>query len=44
IADRGSHAVISLSKNAKPWKTVTAGAIAQTEVLCTAKYQGRSLW
>lgn len=28
IADRGTHAVIPPRKNAKPWQTVTAGAIA----------------
>jgi hypothetical protein len=36
IADRGAHAVIPPRKNAKPWKTVTAGA--------AAKYLGRALW
>jgi transposase len=30
IADRGAHAVIPPRKNAKPWKTVTAGAVAET--------------
>lgn len=29
IADRGAHAVIQLRKNAKPWETVTVGAIAR---------------
>ena len=32
IAARGAHAVIPPRKNAKPWKTVTAGAIARNEV------------
>ena len=31
IADRGAHAVIPPRKNAKPWKTVTAGAVARNE-------------
>lgn len=29
IADRGAHAVIPPRKNAKPWKTITAGAVAR---------------
>ena len=29
IADRGAHAVIPPRKNAKPWKTVTAGAASR---------------
>jgi hypothetical protein len=33
IADRGAHAVIPPRKNAKPWKTVTAGAMARNEAL-----------
>ena len=28
IAERGAHAVIPPRKNAKPWKTETAGALA----------------
>lgn len=43
IPDRGSHAVIPPRKNAKPWKTVTAGAMARSEALRTAKYLGRLL-
>ena len=31
-------------KNAKPWKTVTAGAVARNENLRAAKYLGRALW
>ena len=56
IADRGAHAfghslepvafVSSLPprKNAKPWKTITAGAKARNEALRTSKYLGRALW
>ena len=33
IADRGAHSVIPPRKNAKPWKTVTAGALARNEAL-----------
>jgi hypothetical protein len=44
IADRGAHAVIPPRKNAKPWKTVTAGAVARNEALRASKYLGRALW
>jgi hypothetical protein len=44
IANRGAHAVIPPRKNAKPWKTVTAGAMARNEALRAAKYLGRALW
>lgn len=44
IADRGANAVIQPRKNAKPWKTVTAGAMARNEALRAAKYLGRVLW
>ncbi|TRW90806.1 IS5 family transposase, partial [Paracoccus sp. M683] len=56
IADRGAHAVIPPRKNAKPWKTITAGALAivlgpmadkgspRNEALRAAKYLGRALW
>jgi transposase len=44
IADRGAHAVIPPRKNAKPWKTVTAGADARNEALRASKYFGRALW
>ena len=44
IADRGAHAVIPPRKNAKPWKTVTAGAVARNEALRTSKYLGRAIW
>jgi hypothetical protein len=33
IADRGAHAVNPPRKNAKPWNTVAAGAIARNEAL-----------
>lgn len=38
IAERGAHAVIPPRKNAKPWKTATAGAIARNEALRASKY------
>ena len=44
IADRGAHAVIPPRKNAKPWKTVTAGAVARNEALRASKYLGLALW
>ena len=44
IADRGAAAVIPPRKNAKPWKTVTAGATARNAALRAAKYPGRALW
>ena len=44
IAERGAAAIITPRKNAKPWKTVTAGAIARTEALKASKYLGRALW
>ncbi|SDE62330.1 Transposase DDE domain-containing protein [Salipiger thiooxidans] len=44
IGDRGAHAVIPPRKNAKPWKTVTAGAMARNEALRASKYQGRAIW
>ena len=44
IADRGAHAVIPPRKNAKPWKTITAGAVARNEALRASTYLGRALW
>ena len=44
IADRGAAAIIPPRKNAKPWKTVTAGAVARNEALRASKYLGRALW
>ena len=44
IADRGAHAVIPPRKNAKPWKTVTAGAMARNEALRASKYLSCALW
>lgn len=44
IAERGSHAVIPPRRNAKPWKTVSAGAIARNEAPRASKYLGRALW
>ena len=44
IADRGAVAIIPPRKNAKPWKAVTAGAVARNEALRASKYLGRALW
>ena len=44
IADRGAAAVIPPRKNARPWKTATAGAAARNEALRASKYLGRALW
>ena len=44
IAGRGAHAVIPPRKNAQPWKTVTAGAVARNEALRASKYLGRAIW
>ena len=44
IAERGAAAVIPPHKNAKPWKTVTAGAAARNAALGASKYLGRALW
>jgi hypothetical protein len=44
IINCGAHAVIPPRKNAKPWKSVTAGAVARNEALRASKYLGRSIW
>ncbi|MBV2358596.1 IS5 family transposase [Thalassococcus sp. CAU 1522] len=44
IADRGADALIPPRKNAKPWKAVTAGAMARNEALRAAKNLGRAFW
>ena len=44
IADRGARAVIPPRTNEKPWKAVTAGAVARNEALRASKYLGRALW
>ena len=44
IADRGAVAVIAPSKNAKPWKPNTLGAVARNEDFRAAKYLGRAPW
>jgi len=44
IAGRGANAVIPPRKNAQPWKTVTAGAVARNEALQASKYLGRAIW
>ena len=38
IAERGAHAVIPPRKNAKPWKAITAGAVARNEALRASKW------
>jgi hypothetical protein len=44
IAACGAHAVIPPRKNAKPWETITAGAVARNEALRASKYLGRAIW
>ena len=44
IAERGANAVIPPRKNAKPWKAITAGAVARNEALWASKYLGGALW
>ena len=44
IAERCAAAVVPPRKNAKPWKAVTAGAVARNEALRASKYLGRALW
>jgi len=44
IAARGAHAGIPPRKNAKPWKTTSAGAIARNEAINASRYLGRALW
>lgn len=44
IAARAAVAIIPPRKNAKPCKTVTAGAMARNEALRAVKYLGRALW
>lgn len=43
VAHRGAHRHTA-SKNAKPWKLSTAGAIVRNEALCASKYLGRAIW
>ena len=43
IADRGAAAITPPRKNAKPWKTVTPGAVARNGALRASKYLGRAL-
>ncbi|KIT14762.1 Transposase DDE domain protein [Jannaschia aquimarina] len=44
FADRGAHAVIAPCKNAKPWKMITAEAVARNEALRASKNLGRAIW
>ena len=43
ITERGDHPVIQPRKNAKPWKSATAGAVARNEELRASKHLGRAL-
>lgn len=43
IAPRGGTAIIPLRKNATPWKSDTAGAIAHNDILRTSKRVGRTI-
>ena len=43
-AERGAVAIIPQHRNAKPWKAVTAGAVARNAALRASKYLGRALW
>ncbi|TDK53375.1 IS5 family transposase [Antarcticimicrobium luteum] len=44
IAARNAHAVIPPRKNAKPWKSTSAGAIARNEAVNASRYLGRAIW
>jgi len=44
IAARDAHAVIPPRKNAKPWKPMSAGAIARNDAVNSQRYLGRTLW
>ena len=44
IAGRGAAAVIPPRKTAKPWKAVTAGAVARNEALRASKRVARTIW
>lgn len=44
IAAREAHTVIPPSKNAKPWKPTSAGAIARNDAVSAQRYLGRTLW
>ena len=41
IAERGAQAVMPPRRNAKPWKAITAGAVARNEALRASKYLGQ---
>ena len=44
IAERGADAVIPPRRNAEPWKTDSAGALARNEAQRASKYLSRALW
>ena len=41
VAERGAQAVMPPRRNAKPWKAITAGAVARNEALRASKYLGQ---
>ncbi|MGX7347073.1 IS5 family transposase [Acetobacter pasteurianus] len=44
IAERGAQAIIPPRKNAKPWRPISAGAIARNETLRACRHLGRAIW
>ena len=44
ITTRGTHAVITQRKNAKPWTPTSAGAVTNNEAVNASRYLGRTLW
>jgi len=44
IAARDAHAVIPPRKNAKPWKPMSAAAIARNAAVLAQRYLGRTVW
>ena len=44
IAARDAYAVIPARKNAKPWKSTSAEAIARNAAVSAQRYLGRTLW
>lgn len=42
--DRNARAIIPPRKNAKPWKPISAGAIARNEAANASRYLGRAIW
>ena len=44
IAAQDAHAVIPPRKNAKPWTSMSDGAIARNDAVNAQRYLGRTLW